>query len=72
MRLVMDEAIKIDAAAMILVVKKMEPSLPSDRLNLRLKKYVTQDLSSQYDVNTLMMALTARRGQMRMSLSRIG
>lgn len=44
MRLAMDEAISMDAAAMMLVVKKMEPSLPSGRVNLRLKKYVIQDL----------------------------
>lgn len=38
MRLAIDEATSMDAAEMMLVVKKMEPSLPSGRENLRLKK----------------------------------
>lgn len=43
-RLAMDDATNTDAAAMMLVVKNMEPSSPSGRSNLRLKKYVIQDL----------------------------
>jgi hypothetical protein len=44
--LAMDDATNMDAAEMILVVKKIEPSSPSCKENLRLKKYVIQDLSS--------------------------
>lgn len=44
-RLAMEEATSIDAAETMLVVKKMEPSWPSGSENLRLKKYVIQDLS---------------------------
>lgn len=39
-----DEATSIERADMIPVTEKIEPSVPSARLNLRLKKYVTQDL----------------------------
>ncbi len=42
----MDEATSIEIEDMILVVKKSDPSFPSWRLNLLLKKYVTQDLNS--------------------------
>lgn len=45
MRFAMEEAISIEPAAMMLVVKKMEPSLPSGSENLRLKKYVIHDLA---------------------------
>lgn len=44
MRLAIDEATSIDAAAMELVTKKIVPSSPSGRLNLRWKKYVIQEL----------------------------
>lgn len=44
MRLAMDEATSTEAAEIRLVVKKMDPSDPSGRENLRLKKYVIQDL----------------------------
>lgn len=42
----MDEATSIEMEDIILVVKKRDPSFPSWRLNLLLKKYVTQDLNS--------------------------
>ena len=42
----MEDARSIDAAAMILVVKNSEPSVPSCILNLSLKKNVTQELRS--------------------------
>jgi hypothetical protein len=38
MRLAREVAMNIDAAAMMDVVKKMEPRVPSGRRNLRLKK----------------------------------
>jgi hypothetical protein len=44
MRLAMEDATSMDAAEIRLVVKKIEPSSPSGRENLRLKKYVIQDL----------------------------
>lgn len=44
MRLAIEDATNVDAEQMILVTKKMEPRLPSGRSNLRLKKYVIQDL----------------------------
>jgi hypothetical protein len=44
MRLAMEDATNMDAAEIRLVVKKIEPSSPSGRENLRLKKYVIQDL----------------------------
>jgi hypothetical protein len=40
----MEDATSIEAAEIKLVVKKIEPSSPSGRENLRLKKYVIQDL----------------------------
>lgn len=43
-RLAMADATNVEAAWMILVVKKIEPSAPSGNVNLRLKKYVIQDL----------------------------
>ena len=43
-RLAMEDATNVEAAWMILVVKKIEPSAPSGNVNLRLKKYVIQDL----------------------------
>jgi hypothetical protein len=43
-----EEAISIEAAAMMLVTKNREPRNPSWRLNFLLKKYVTHGL---YDVN---------------------
>lgn len=45
-RFEMEEAIRVDSEAMMPVVKKSEPSLPSGTSNLRLKKYDTQDLSA--------------------------
>lgn len=56
MRLAMDEATRTEAAEIRLVVKKMDPSDPSGRENLRLKKYVIHDLydmsvSSNYTVS---------------------
>lgn len=44
MRLAIDDATSMDAAAILLVTKKIVPSSPSGRLNLRWKKYVIQDL----------------------------
>lgn len=44
MRLASDDATSMDAAEMLLVTKKIVPSSPSGRLNLRWKKYVIQDL----------------------------
>ena len=38
------EATKMDSAEMTPVMEKIDPNLPSAKLNLRLKKYVTQDL----------------------------
>lgn len=38
MRLAIEDATSIDAAAMLLVTKKIVPSSPSGRLNLRWKK----------------------------------
>jgi len=37
-RLATDEATRVDSAAMMLVTKKMVPSWPSGKLNLRRKK----------------------------------
>lgn len=37
-RLAIDDATNMDAADIMLVVKKIEPSVPSARSNLRLKK----------------------------------
>lgn len=44
-RLAIEDATSIEAEEMMLVVKKIEPSLPSGRSNLRLKKYVIHDLA---------------------------
>lgn len=44
MRLAIEDATSIDAAEMELVTKKMVPSSPSGKLNLRWKKYVIQAL----------------------------
>lgn len=44
MRLAIEDATSIDAAAMELVTKKMVPNSPSGKLNLRWKKYVIQEL----------------------------
>ena len=44
MRLATEDATSIDAAEMELVTKKMVPSSPSGKLNLRWKKYVIQEL----------------------------
>jgi hypothetical protein len=44
-RFAIEDATSIDAAAMILVVKKREPSIPSLRLNLVLKNQITQELA---------------------------
>jgi hypothetical protein len=46
----MEEATKIDKAEMTPVMEKMVPRTPSDRPNLRLKKYVTQDLEIKSSV----------------------
>jgi hypothetical protein len=43
-RLEIDDATSIEAAAMMDVVKKIDPSLPSCKSNFRLKKAVTHDL----------------------------
>ena len=43
-RLAMLEAMSIDPAAIMEVVKKRDPSRPSSRPNFHLKKYVTHDL----------------------------
>ena len=43
-RFAIEEATSIEAAAMILVVKKREPSIPSFRSNLSLKNHITQEL----------------------------
>lgn len=42
--LAIDEAKSMETAAMMLVVKKSDPSFPSSSLNLSWKKYVTQEL----------------------------
>jgi hypothetical protein len=39
-----DEATREEAAAMMLVVKKIDPNFPSSRPYRDLKKYITQDL----------------------------
>lgn len=39
-----DEARSIETAAIMLVTKKRDPSFPSCKSNLSLKKYVTHDL----------------------------
>lgn len=44
-RFAMEEAISIEPAEMMLVVKKIEPSFPSGSENFRLKKYVIHDLA---------------------------
>lgn len=46
-RLAIDDATSIEAAATILDMKNIVPSWPSGRLNLRRKKYVIQDLDSR-------------------------
>jgi hypothetical protein len=43
-RFAIDEATSMEAAAMILVVKNREPSIPSWRLNFFLKNQMTQEL----------------------------
>jgi hypothetical protein len=43
-RFAIDEATSMEAAAMMLVVKKREPSIPSLRLNFFLKNQITQEL----------------------------
>jgi hypothetical protein len=43
-RLAIEDATSIDAAEIELVTKKIVPSSPSGKLNLRWKKYVIQDL----------------------------
>lgn len=43
-RLAIEDATSVDAEQIMFVTKKMEPRLPSWRSNLRLKKYVIQDL----------------------------
>jgi hypothetical protein len=43
-RFAIDEATSMEPAAMILVVKKREPSIPSWRLNFFLKNQMTQEL----------------------------
>jgi hypothetical protein len=50
MRFEIDDATSIDAAAIIDVVKKMDPNFPSCKSNFRLKKAVTHELVrlSQY------------------------
>ena len=40
----MEEATKMDSAEMTPVIENIVPSVPSERPNFRLKKYVTQDL----------------------------
>lgn len=44
MRFDIEDATRVEAAAMMDVVKKMDPSLPSSRPNFRWKKEVTQEL----------------------------
>jgi hypothetical protein len=44
-RFAIEEATSIDAAAMMLVVKKREPSIPSLRWNFVLKNQITQELA---------------------------
>jgi hypothetical protein len=44
-RFAIEEATSIDAAAMILVVKNIDPSIPSRRLNFDLKNQTTQELA---------------------------
>lgn len=43
----MEDATMVDAAEMRDVTKNSEPSLPSCKSNLRLKKYVTHDLREE-------------------------
>lgn len=43
-RFAIDDATSIEAAAMMLVVKKREPSIPSPRSNFFLKNQITQEL----------------------------
>lgn len=43
-RFAIDEATSIEAAAMMLVVKKRDPSIPSSRSNFLLKNQITQEL----------------------------
>jgi len=43
-RFAIDEATSIEAAAMMLVVKNREPSIPSLRSNFFLKNQITQEL----------------------------
>ncbi len=50
-RLATDEATRVEAAAMMLVTKKMVPSWPSGRLNLPRKKYVIQDSEANPEAN---------------------
>jgi hypothetical protein len=44
-RFAIEEATSIDAAAMMLVVKNRDPSMPSRRLNFFLKNQITQELA---------------------------
>lgn len=68
-RLAIEEARSIDTAAIIEVVKKIEPSFPSSRSNLFLKNQVTHDLiwlvTSKVGIKT---QLTRERDPMRKSL----
>jgi hypothetical protein len=46
-RFAREEATSIERAEVILVTKKMDPSLPSSMPKRQRKKYVTQDLKCQ-------------------------
>lgn len=62
-----DDARSIDAACMKEVVKKIDPSLPSSRSNLPLKKYVIHDLEHVSNVNKTQRVHTKTRDSKQMN-----
>src|ERR1700712_2628340 len=54
----MEEATKMDSAEMTPVIENIVPSVPSERPNFRLKKYVTQDLRLSAKASSLLSGQT--------------
>ena len=74
MRLAIEEATSMDAAEMMLLMEKMDPSSPSGRENLRWKKLAIQDLVSisNRDKRSIALPLTERPNRMRTHPARTG
>ena len=63
-RFAIEDATSVEAAAMLLVTKKIVPNAPSGKLNLRWKKYVIQELSELVlSENRIKIVLTAKPSQ---------